>query len=1127
MARANVPFLAFNRGLLSPKALARVDLDRTRLSAEVFTNWLPKTQGALTIRPGTKWFGSSLNDTGAQYLEFIASTDDVALIELTHQKMRLWIGSDAHALSLLGRPAVNTTLSLTDTGWADTSAGGAFTGRLISSVDAIPTMVGATTNGVTVSASSENVVHNSDGLGGSPFVPMDSEDQPVALLGGNRAAWKAADDNNNSGWQDTGSSNVSSLPSTWAVDFGASNTKSIARYSIRAGPSAVNTNNAPKAWTLESSDNGSVWTVEQTKSNITGWAAGEKRTYTTAEGDTGTVTAHRFWRLNVSAVDGDTELIVSEIEMFEIFSSSAQQILVSGGKLTLNATAIGSLARREKRVVVSDTGTEHSLSLYVERGPVTLRVGSTQRDDDYISETELGTGYHNLALTPTTPYFWVTLQTDEVMNRIVGSLAVGDSGTVEVTAPWEANALDNVRYDQSADVVYADSDGVRPSKIERRGTGRSWSVVDYAPDNGPFLPSPSSGAKLSPAALFGNTTLASDIPFFSIDHVGALMRIFHTGQSGQWRLGAVEAKTDAIEVNGYNDTGTGTGGERRVSVSVTGTWSGTITLERSIDGADRGFHPVDTNFMANALATDTGSFTRTIFDTDDNVQTWYRARISAYSSGVAIVVLTYQGGGITGIARVTDFASNVSVSIEVLSRFSATGASENWQEGFWSAARSFPAAVALHGGRLAHARGGQLFMSVSDDYENFDDATIGDAAPIVKTLGSGPVDSIRFLMSLLRLIIGTAGAELTARSSSLDEPLTPTNCNASTPFSTQGAASLRAVKIDTKAAYVQRSGQRLLVAGAGGGGSTSGDYEAADLTRLVPDLLEAGVVSIAVQRQPDTRIHACLGDGRVAILTYEPGDEVVAWSMWQTDTGTSGAVEKVMSLPGTVEDAVYYHVRRTINGSTKRYLEKWAKESECTGDSGLTGWLMDCAKSYTDTGQNAALVDIAPHLVGESVVVWSDDTGSIPGVDRSPDVDGVQVRWTPDTGGDITLGVAVHHSIAGLPYKATWESSKLAYAAELGSALAQEKRAPQLGLLLFATHNRGLRYGSDTGHLDDLPRMIEGAVVDDNQIHQTLDMVAVPIPSRWHPDARLVLRGKSPRPATVLAAIPTVVTHEK
>jgi hypothetical protein len=35
MARGNTPFVAFNRGLISEKSLARVDLDRTRLSAAV------------------------------------------------------------------------------------------------------------------------------------------------------------------------------------------------------------------------------------------------------------------------------------------------------------------------------------------------------------------------------------------------------------------------------------------------------------------------------------------------------------------------------------------------------------------------------------------------------------------------------------------------------------------------------------------------------------------------------------------------------------------------------------------------------------------------------------------------------------------------------------------------------------------------------------------------------------------------------------------------------------------------------------------------------------------------------------------------------------------------------------
>src|SRR3990167_2865064 len=110
MARANVPLLGFNRGLISPEALARVDLDRTKLSAEVYTNWLPKTQGAMRIRPGTKHLGASRNDTGAFFVEFVAATDDTALIELTHEKMRIWIDDE-----LLSRPHVETTLSLSDT----------------------------------------------------------------------------------------------------------------------------------------------------------------------------------------------------------------------------------------------------------------------------------------------------------------------------------------------------------------------------------------------------------------------------------------------------------------------------------------------------------------------------------------------------------------------------------------------------------------------------------------------------------------------------------------------------------------------------------------------------------------------------------------------------------------------------------------------------------------------------------------------------------------------------------------------------------------------------------------------------------------------------------------------------
>lgn len=1103
MARQNVPFLSFNRGLISPKALARVDLDRTRLSAAVMTNWLPKTQGAMRLRPGTKYLGSSLSDTGAEFIEFVASTDDTALIELTHQKMRIWVPSDTGrstgALAFetpanggldvpLARPKVDTTVTISDTGWSNTSAGGAFA---TAAVDAIPAMTDDTTSGVTISSSSED---------------------SFAVDGATRSDWKAADDTTNTSWSDTGLDSPSTLPSWWRVDFGASNTKAITSYSIRAHFN--NGDYMPSAWTLERSDDGNTWTAENSQSGVALWAVGERRTY--SFGDTGTVEARRYWRLNFTAQPNNVNMLIAEIEFRT--GATAQQVKLQGGKRIFNATSTGALARLEKRVMVSDTGTEHSLAITVERGPVTLRVGSSQRDDDYISETSLGTGYHNLALTPQ-GNFYITLQHDGLVDRIVSALSIGDSGTVELTAPWDAADLDSVRYDQSADVIYVDCDGVRPQKIERRGTGRSWSVVDYAPTNGPFLPSTSSSARMQFGFYFGNATLNSDIPFFTANHVGALIRAFHSGQDGVWRLGADEAVTDAIKVTGINDTGSGASPERRLTIAVSGTWSGSASIERSFDGPEEGFHAAAANVMGDLSASDTGTFSRTINDPDDNVTTWYRVRLASHSSGVAVVTKTYSGGGVTGIARVTGFNSNTSVDVEILSRISDTGVTDNWQEGQWSARRGYPTAVALHEGRLAHAARGSIFLSESDDYEGFDEDAVGDAGPISRTLGSGPVDNIRYLVSLMRLIIGTAGSELTMRSSSLDEPLTPTNSSAKA-FSTQGSSGTRALKLDTNAVFVQRSGKRVFMVQ---GSQSVGDYDISELTLLIPDLLDAGVVSIAVQRQPDTRIHCVLGNGKVAILTYEPREEVLCWSMWETD----GSVERAAVLPGTGEDKVYYHVNRTINGSTKRYLERWATEAESEGDSGLS-WLADCAKSYTDTGRNAALVDIATHLIGESLVVWSDDTGSIPGVDRSPDVAGVQTTYTPDTGGDITLSVPVHHSVAGLPYTSDWTSTKLAYAAQAGTALAQMKRTDKIAFVLYKTHNNGLFFGNDTGNLDPLPRVTDaGATVDADKIFETFDQAAMPFPGLWDPDARIHLRAKSPRPCTVLAVIPTVQTNEK
>ena len=1156
MARSNAAFLAFNRGIVSPKGLARVDLERTQLSAETMTNWLPKTQGAMTVRPGTKYLGSSLNDSGAQYLEFVASTESTALLELTHQAMRVWLPSDTgHYLGdtggkfetpegvgldvLLARPGVATTVTLTDTGWDNTSSGGVLSGVLTGAgvSDIIPTMTAQVTDGAEVTASSSQCV-------GSGFSSCASG-----------RPYRAADDYTSTYWRDTG--NGSTLPSWWSVDLDNAGTdtgrrQGVLTYSIRAGHKSAYLDNAPKAWGLLAGnyDTGTFatdtgkWTLEDERTGQIDWAISEKRSFTLPGADTGTVEARRHWRLNFTQVDtgaGTTSLqavVLAEVEMFATGPST--QVLDAGAKRTFNATSIGALARLEKRVIVDtgDVDVEHGLHIDVERGPVTLRVGSTARADDFFSNTVLGTGHHHLAFTPGGNFF-ITIQSDETVHRIVGSLAMSDTGTVEIEAPWDAEDLDNVRHDQSADVTYVACDGVHMQKIERRGVGRSWSVVEYEPTRGPFRTFPSSAARLGISKRYGNTTLTSDIEFFSADHVGTLFRLVNTGQTGEWALGAKDAVTDSIEIAGISDTGdTGTPSQqsdRRLDISVTGTHVSTLQIERSYDGPDFGFHPVSTSadYIFGGTPSDTGTFSRVINDPDDNVSAWYRLNMISYTSGAAFVTMTYNGLSTSGIARVTDFNSSTSVDVEVLSRFSDTGRTDAWQEGTWSPDQGFPTAVALHAGRLAWAKGSQLALSVSDDYENFDDETVGDAAPILRTLGAGPVDNIHYLLSLLRLVIGTAGSEIAVRSSSLDEPVTAANSNARA-FSTQGSASLRPVRLDNAGLFVQRSGQRLFSIGFASDKIDS-DYTVTDLTALVPDLLAGGVVSIAIQRQPDTRIHCVLANGTVGILTFDPVENVLCWSTWEGDTGTGATVERVAALPGEREDAIYYHVRRTINGATKRYLERWAEEGECLGDTGLS-WIADCAKSFTaDTGDlRDSVITGFQHLAGISSVVWADDTGqTTAGKDLSPDVSGVQTEHAIGTGGaadtgEITLSESVHHAVVGIPYRAVWRSSKLAYSAEAGTPLAQMKRTDKIAFILYKVHNNGVFFGADTGLLDALPRSSDGGgIVDADKIFEHYDQVSMPFPGLWSSDSRVVLVARAPRPVTVLAAVPTVATNER
>ncbi len=763
--------------------------------------------------------------------------------------------------------------------------------------------------------------------------------------------------------------------------------------------------------------------------------------------------------------------------------SGAVASWAAGGLSLVGTGSNAAILRQTLTIAGGDQGDEHALRVVVTRGPVTLRVGSTVGGSEYIRDYSLGTGEHSLTFTPTGASAYVQLSSRLERIILVDSINVESSGVLSVPTPWGEDDLDLIRIDQSGDVVYVACAGYQQRKIERRST-RSWSVVLYQPEDGPFLLANTNEANtITASATDGNGTLTASTPTFRATHVGALFRLTSIGQLVEDSLGGLSQSTGYIRV-------TGVGEARAFSYVVSGTFVGTLTLQRAISA------PTDWTTVSPLSAPADTSYN----DGLDNQVIYYRFTFTAYTSGTADISITHAAGSITGVARVTGYTSETLVSMEVLSALGGTTATDNWAEGRWSDFRGWPSAVALGDNRLWWVGKDRFNGSVSDAYESFDPDYEGDAGPISRSIGSGPVDNISWLISTQRLLAGTDSAVVSVRSSSLDEPLTATNFNPKKPV-TQGSARVAAVKVDSGVVFVQQSGQKLFQMGYS---LEANDYQPADLSAVVPEIGGAGFIHIAVQRQPDTRIHGVRSDGTVAVLVFDAGEDLKCWLEVETD----GFVEDVCVLPGTTEDQVYYTVRRTINGNTVRYHEKWAQWSETAGGS-----LNKQSDAFVTFSQaSSTTVTGLSHLEGESVVVWQN--GTCP-----EDANGDPKQFTV-TGGSITLDTAATAGVVGLPYTAQWRSCKLAYVIEQGiSGLNKSKAVTSIGVVLADTHPKGLKYGRDFDNLDDLPQMVDGVASDGDTVIEAWDQKPVSFPGVYGPDSRLCLQAQSPRPCTILAAI--------
>lgn len=844
-------------------------------------------------------------------------------------------------------------------------------------------------------------------------------------------------------------------------------------------------------------------------------------------------------------------------------TTSGASASVAAGVCTLGCPPVGGLAQIQQTIAIAaqDQPTEHGLRVVVANGPVTLRGGTSAGLSDIIPQTVLDTGTHSLAFTPLAANVVLQIESTDAWNKmitqvIIDNPASGAPAALALPTPWLQPDLSNIRVDQSADVVFVACYGKPQYKIERRAT-HGWSVVLYRSSDGPFQNTPSITANFTPSAYYGNGTLSSDRPYFQAGHVGCLFRLFTNGQNNQVVLGNQNAFSEPVRVVGVGATA------RNYGWTVSGTWSGTITLQRSFDGPTSGFVDVSTVTANGTISSSTGGTAGT--PDLDNAIAWERVGFKAgnYGSGTATVVSGYNGGGGYGICRVTGYNSPTQVIIEILQPFASLTATEDWVEQDWSAVIGYPTSVAFHEGRLGWYGRDRMWLSASDGFTSF--ATIdsqgnavGDAGPVIESFGYGPVDTVSWGLSLTRLLLGREQSIASARSSNFDQPLTA-SAIVIRDCSDQGAERLPAIKAGKRGIFVQQSGRKVYELAFN---AQEFDYGDRDLTRLNIDIGLAGFVDIDHATQPDRMIWLPRGDGQCAALLYDVDDDVVGW--WRLQT--LGVIESVAVLPAAGnEDFTYFVVNRTVNGTTRRFIEKLAPRTSCVG--GALNQQLDCAMTYqgppVSTLKHQFLVNTTLSIWADGAAIGTATTDSLgrftmpDGLAHSNVVAGLAgsvVSATSPTptssftvgaqfngfpcevfadiggtgrikrvgplsvsGGIVTLpnGGLATTFVAFLGFVAPFESAKLAYAAPGGSPVNVRKQVKRLGLVLYDTAAQGLQYGQRPDVLDDLPQIEADEAVPANTVWPEYEEPMTTVPGEWDTDSRLFLLAQAPNPCTV------------
>ena len=375
-----------------------------------------------------------------------------------------------------------------------------------------------------------------------------------------------------------------------------------------------------------------------------------------------------------------------------------------------------------------------------------------------------------------------------------------------------------------------------------------------------------------------------------------------------------------------------------------------------------------------------------------------------------------------------------------------------------------------------------------------------DSDAITRTLVGQQVNEIRHMVPAgTNLMLMTSGAEWRCWPGPSASALTPAACF-TLPQTAHGSSHVPPIWTQNSLLFVKEKGSRVIELRYD---AIQDLYQSLDMSVLASHMLYDTTAQYQIQEwawasEPFQIAWGVRSDGTLLGFTFMREHEVYAWHRHVTD----GVVESVCSITesdgsGGYYDAVYLIVNRTINGTTRRYVERMAPRLFATM---ADAWFVDCGLQYS--GAPVTTITGLDHLEGKTVAILGD--GSV-------------VPSQVVSGGAVTLDASYSKVTVGLAYSAQLETLNLELPAA-GTVQGQMKKIAQVTVRV--KESRGLQVG-----------LYQGAVQEVKQrTNETLGTAmqafsgdwAVQIPSEWNRDGRLFVQQMYPLPATVLDLIPEV-----